>query len=56
MHYKKFEVRSPLFALRDPSLSAAVLAAFSGTTPRPLLTPTPRKALPRVVNVKRARS
>jgi hypothetical protein len=37
MHYKKYEVRSPLFALRDPRLSAQVLAAFSGAPRKPLL-------------------
>jgi hypothetical protein len=42
MHYKKFEVRSPLFALRDPRLSAQVLAIFSGATGKPLAPPPPR--------------
>ena len=41
MHYKKYEVRSPLFALRDPRLSAQVLAAFSGATLKPLAPPPP---------------
>jgi hypothetical protein len=41
MHYKKYEVRSPLFALRDPRLSAQVLAAFSGVTLKPLVPPPP---------------
>lgn len=53
MHYKKYEVRSPLFALKDPRLSEAVLAAFSGATLRPALAPAQRQALPRVFNVKR---
>jgi hypothetical protein len=34
MHYKKYVVRSPLFALRDPRLSEQVLAAFSGARKR----------------------
>jgi hypothetical protein len=42
MHYKKFQVRSPLFALRDPRLSAQVLAIFSGATSKPLAPPPPR--------------
>ena len=41
MHYKKYEVRSALFALRDPELSERVLAAFSGGARRPLLPPPP---------------
>jgi hypothetical protein len=53
MNYKKYEVRSPLFALKDARLSQAVLAAFSGVTMRPALPSAPRKALPRVVHVKR---
>jgi hypothetical protein len=42
MNYKKYAVHSPLFALRDPRLSAQVLAAFSGATHKPLLPPPPR--------------
>jgi hypothetical protein len=42
MNYKKYEVRSPLFALRDPRLSEQVLAAFSGVVQKPLLPPPPR--------------
>ena len=53
MHYKKYEVRSPLFALKDPRVSEAVIAAFAGVTLRPA--PAPRKALPRVYHVKRSR-
>jgi hypothetical protein len=41
MHYKKYEVHSPLFALRDPRLSAQILAAFSGAAQKPLLPPPP---------------
>ena len=41
MHYRKYAVRSPLFALRDPRLSAQVLAAFSGAA-KPLAPPPPR--------------
>jgi hypothetical protein len=44
MHYKKYDVLSPLFALRDPRLSEEVLAAFSGTTVRPALPPAQRNA------------
>jgi hypothetical protein len=40
VHYKKYEVRSALFALRDPRLSERVLAAFSGVR-KPLLPPPP---------------
>jgi len=45
VHYKKYEVRSPLFALRDPRLSAQVLAAFSGAPQKPLLPtgPAPKR-------------
>jgi hypothetical protein len=53
MNYKKYAVRSPFFALKDPSLSEAVLAAFSGATLRPALAPAQRSALPRVIHVKR---
>ena len=42
MHYKKFAVRSPLFALRDPRLSEQVLAAFSGAAGKRLVPPPPR--------------
>jgi hypothetical protein len=31
---RRYEVRSPLFALRDPCLSAQVLAAFGGAQKR----------------------
>jgi len=41
MHYKRFAVRSPLFALRDPRLSEQVLAAFSGAARKPLTPPPP---------------
>jgi hypothetical protein len=53
MHYKRYIVRSPLFAPRDPRLSASrdqlmsekVLAAFSGAAPKPSVPPpTPRRA------------
>jgi len=40
MHYKKYHVRSPLFALRDPRLSEQVLAVFSGAH-KPLAQPPP---------------
>jgi hypothetical protein len=54
MHYKKYAVRSPLFALKDPRLSSAVLAAFSGITAlRPALPPAPGKPQARVFHVKR---
>ena len=48
MHYKKYETRSPLFALKDPALSAAVLAAFAGARARrelarPQQNPAPSK-------------
>jgi hypothetical protein len=39
MHYKKYAVRSPMFALRDPQLSEQILAAFSGAARRPLAPP-----------------
>ena len=42
MHYRKYAVRSPLFALRDPRLSAQVLAAFSGAAKRLAPPPPPR--------------
>jgi hypothetical protein len=49
MHYKKYQIRSPLFAPRDPHLSALcdplmreqVLAAFSGAAPKPSSVPPP---------------
>jgi hypothetical protein len=44
MHYKKYHLRSPLFALRDPRLSEQVLAAFSGAPRKPLAPPPPRRA------------
>jgi hypothetical protein len=34
MHYRKYEVRSPLFTLRHRRLSEQVLAAFSGASKR----------------------
>jgi hypothetical protein len=42
MHYKKYVVRSPLFALRNPRLSEQVLAAFSGAGRR-VAPPPPRR-------------
>jgi hypothetical protein len=44
MHYKKYLVRSSLFALRDPRLSAQVLAAFSGAAGKPPVPPPPPRA------------
>jgi hypothetical protein len=44
MNYKKYEVRSPLFALRDPRFSAQVLAAFSGAIRKPILPPPPSRS------------
>ena len=41
MNYRKYTVRSRLFALRDPRLSEQVLAAFSGATGKPLAPPPP---------------
>ena len=41
MNYRKYTVRSPLFALRDPRLSEQVLAAFSGATGKRLAPPPP---------------
>jgi hypothetical protein len=41
MHYKKYVVRSRLFALRDPQVSAQILAAFSGAAGKPLAPPPP---------------
>jgi hypothetical protein len=47
MHYKKkFAVRSPLFALRDPRLTEQVLAAFSGAPGRALPPPPPARVNP----------
>ena len=43
MNYKKYHLRSPLFALRDPRLSEQVLAAFSGAR-KPLAPPPPPRA------------
>ena len=42
MHYRKYRVHSPLFALRDPRLSEQVLAAFSGAGRKPLPPLPPR--------------
>jgi hypothetical protein len=44
MHYRKYVVRSPLFALRDPRLSEQVLAAFSGAGQKPLPPPPPPRS------------
>jgi hypothetical protein len=41
MYYKKYRVRSPLFALRDPRLSEQVLAALSGAAQKPPVPPPP---------------
>lgn len=41
VNYRKYTVRSPLFALRDPRLSEQVLAAFSGATGKRLAPPPP---------------
>jgi hypothetical protein len=43
MHYRKYCVRSPLFALRDPRLCAQVLAVFAGGPGRRLAPPPARK-------------
>ena len=54
MNYKKYEVRSPLFALKDPRASEAVLAIFSGAT----LSPAVKRGLessPRTVRVYQAK-
>ena len=45
MPYKKYVVRSPLFALRDPRLCEQVLAAFSGAR-KPQAPPPPHSPLP----------
>ena len=47
VHYRKYEVRSRLFALRDPKLSEEVLAAFAGAARKPLAPPPPRSQEPR---------
>ena len=39
MHYRKYLIRSPLFAPRDPRLSEQVLAAFSGATQKSPVAP-----------------
>jgi hypothetical protein len=41
VNYRKYIVRSPLFALRDPRLSEQVLAAFSGAPGKRLAPPPP---------------
>jgi hypothetical protein len=46
VHYKKYRVHSPLFALRDPRLCEQVLAAFSGAPRKPLLPPPPAQRRP----------
>jgi hypothetical protein len=46
MHYKKYVVRSPLFAPRDPRLSEQVLAAFSGAPHKSLVSPPPPRQRP----------
>ena len=47
MHYKKYAVRSPLFALRDPRLAEQVLAAFSGATTKvALAAPAQKQSAP----------
>jgi hypothetical protein len=44
MHYKKkYQLHSPLFAPRDPRLSAQILAAFGGDPRKPLSPPPPRR-------------
>ena len=42
MHYRKYAVRSSLFALRDPKLSEQVLAVFAGAARKPLAPPPAR--------------
>lgn len=42
VNYRKYQIRSPLFALRDPRLSEQVLAAFAGAARTPLTPPPPR--------------
>ena len=41
MYYRKYRVRSPLFALRDPRVSEQVLAAFSGAAQKAPVPPPP---------------
>jgi hypothetical protein len=48
MHYRRYSVRSPLFALRDPRLSEQVLAAFSGAARKPIVPPPPRSPEPKL--------
>jgi len=44
MNYRKYLIRSPLFAPRDPRLSEQVLAAFGGATRKsPAPPPPPRQ-------------
>ena len=42
MHYKKYAVRTRLFALRDPKLSEQVLSVFAGAARVPLTPPPAR--------------
>jgi hypothetical protein len=42
MHYRRYRVHSPLFALRDPRLSEQVLAVFGGAGRKPVPTLPPR--------------
>jgi hypothetical protein len=42
VHYKKYQIQSPLFSLRDPRLSEKILAAFSGVR-KPLAPPPPAR-------------
>jgi hypothetical protein len=44
MNYKRYVVRTRLFALRDPQFSAQVLAAFSGAAGKPLVPPPPPRS------------
>jgi hypothetical protein len=44
VNYKRYVVRSPLFALRDPRLSEQVLAAFAAGKRRASLPPRPQRA------------
>jgi hypothetical protein len=44
VNYKKYEVRSPLFTLRDPRISEQVLAAFAGFIRKPSLPQRPQGA------------
>ena len=43
MNYKKYVVRTRLFALRDPRLSEQVLATFSGAAAKRLPPPPPAR-------------